>query len=497
MVKKDPYLLNTVGNYSLVRRLASSNFSWVYLAEHLYLNRKAVVKILKDVSDNKEDQDAFPVEAKYIDMLKHRHVLPIIDVGKLGDVPYIIMEYAPGGSLADLISSYPGKRLPMWQVLLILAQIGSALHFAHQNKVVHRDLKPANILFNEKEEAVLADFGISLLLKHNTTTRVPIVGTFPYMAPEQFEELVSFKSDQYALACIAYQLFTGELPIQADAGADYVTWKTKALHDIPVPLHQLNPDVPIYIEEAILKALAKKRSQRHADVDTFINSITLKGLVDPTLLPTILIPDQFLPEIKPSTDQFRKTVQQWVIEGNNHYNNKRLEEALISYEQAILIGPDKDILYNLKGTVLYDLKRYTQAIEAYNEAIRLSPDKAIFYLNKGEALRSRNAFEEALDAYEEAIRLAPNNANNAKAHAGKGDACSRLNREKEALDAYERACKLDPTNPLLHRNKGDILRRYGHYQDALLAYEQAIKLTPTDETLQNRKKIILKLTGRF
>ncbi len=102
--------------------------------------------------------------------------------------------------------------MPTEEAVIILSQVGQALQYAHQQNIIHRDLKPENILFNTRGEAVLADFGIAAVLASARTRQVGFGGTPAYMAPEQFEGIISTKSDEYALGCIAYELLTGRKP---------------------------------------------------------------------------------------------------------------------------------------------------------------------------------------------------------------------------------------------------------------------------------------------
>ncbi len=179
----------------------------------------------------------------------------------------MITEFAPMGSLRHYMARLSPNQLPLQQVLTILSQVGQALHYAHQNAIVHRDLKPENILFNVKEEALLADFGIAIEMPATTVKNDAIViGTPSYMAPEQFEGTVSKLSDQYALGCIAYELVTGQRPFQAH---DFFAIAVMHAKETAIPPRQLNTSLPIHIEQAILKAMAKERIQRHADVAAF------------------------------------------------------------------------------------------------------------------------------------------------------------------------------------------------------------------------------------
>ena len=481
-----------VGNYILTRLLGSGTFGSVYLAHHQYLDRKVAIKFLHNGGLSKEEKEAFFHEANLLNLLKHRHVLPIIDVGIQNNAPYMMLEYALGGSLSEMLRI---RRPPMWEALLILSQIGQALHYAHQRNIVHRDLKPANVLFNEKGEALLADFGIAILLESGTQS-TNTAGTYPYMAPEQFEGLTSVKSDQYALACLAYELLTGHTPITAPRNADYFTWKSKVLEDSPIIPSQINPDISGHIDSAILKALEKDRKNRYTDISSFITAlISQTSLVDVSKFPTTLASE---PTAEPLLiEKFpKKTIEQWLAEANEYFQKNHFEESLKAYEQAIQLAPDRDILYNLKGMVLHALKHFQDALKAYHEAIRLSPHKAIFHINKGDTLRELKFYKEAIEVYEQGFHLSANNILSARAYSGTANALLLLGQDEEALEAFQQAILLNPQNASLYRSQGDLLRRLRRYEDALKSYESALVLAPNDITIQNRKNITLKLLAR-
>src|SRR5205807_928969 len=144
-------------------------------------------------------------------------------------------------------------------------------------------------------------------------------GTPPYMSPEQFRGTASRESDQYALGCIAYELFTGQLPFTAP---DMVALMFKHIQEAPTAPRQLNPQVPVHIEQAILKAMAKERGERYVDVAAFVLALRTP----------------------------QKTKEQWLEEGNTHYRAKRYEDALSAYEQAIRLDPNYAFAYQNKGT---------------------------------------------------------------------------------------------------------------------------------------------------
>ncbi|HLX57592.1 MAG TPA: serine/threonine-protein kinase [Ktedonobacteraceae bacterium] len=229
--------------------------------------RTVAIKILHTYLDSTEERNRFLQEARLLERMKHPHILHIFDVGIDNGIPYLVAEYAPNGSLRDLIKRYSPNVLPIETSLSILSQIGQALEYAHRQNIIHRDLKPENILFDIKGAALLADFGVATQLTTSSVKHVTVTGTPSYMAPEHFQGSVSKEGDQYSLACIAYELFTGHVPFTAP---DFFAMGFQHLTEKAIAPTQLNSVLPVYIEAAVLKAMAKQREDRHADVRTFI-----------------------------------------------------------------------------------------------------------------------------------------------------------------------------------------------------------------------------------
>jgi serine/threonine protein kinase len=265
-----------IGNYRVIRELARGASGQVYLAQHVHLtNRIVAIKLLHMAFlSSQQERDSFLKEARFLELLKHPYILPVYDVGMQDGFPYFVVEYAPNGSLKERFQTIAPERLPPEEVLGILWQIGQALQFAHQHNIIHRDIKPANILFNTNGDAVLADFSIALRLEMTGTQRADSSGTPYYMAPEQFEGIVSKKSDQYALGCVAYELVTGQRPFTA---LDWRALAFKHANEEPIPPSQFVPQLPQHIEAAILKAMAKDRTNRHEDVAAFISALGLSA----------------------------------------------------------------------------------------------------------------------------------------------------------------------------------------------------------------------------
>jgi tetratricopeptide (TPR) repeat protein len=452
-----------IGNYRLVEELACGSFGCVYRAAHTVLTTRIVaIKTMHVHLQSQQERDSFFHEARLLEVLQHPHILPLLDVGIDQKTPYLITAYAPGGSLRQRLNRQAGQPLPFEEALSLLEQIAQALDHAHQQNIIHRDLKPENLLFDAQGKILLADFGIASVLGSLSFRQTSSSGTPPYMSPEQFKGEVSRESDQYALGVIAYELLTGQKPFVA---SEVVALMYKHLMEQPAPPRQFNPNLPEYVEQAIMHALAKERKQRFSDVLAFVSALQTEPL----------------------------TSKQWFDEGYALGELKRYEEAIAAYEQAIRLDPNYAAAYGNKGNALGELKRYEEAIAAYEQAIRLDPNYAAAYGNKGNALRDFKRYAEALAAYEQVIRLDPNLA---PAYYGKGAALWYLKRNEEALAAYEQAIRLDPKLALAYIGKGYALNELKRNEEALAAYEQAIRLDPNDAYAYHNKGIALRALNR-
>ena len=274
-----------IGNYSILSELAMGAFGRVYLAQHTVLtNRVVALKLMHTVPlSSQQECNQFLQEARFLELLRHDDILPILDVGIHQGMPYIVSEYASGGSLRDRIKHKTLQPLPEEEIQKILSQVGEALQYAHHKNIIHRDLKPENILFNARGDALLADFGLATMLATASIKYLSNAGTPRYMSPEQFQGVVSKESDQYALGCIAYELWTG-YPLFS--GADPVSLMYRHVNEAPIPLSKFNSNIPPHVEQAILKALAKQRHDRHADIKAFITALRSPTFIQNVPKPT-------------------------------------------------------------------------------------------------------------------------------------------------------------------------------------------------------------------
>ncbi|HEX8032251.1 MAG TPA: serine/threonine-protein kinase [Ktedonobacterales bacterium] len=272
-----------IGGCKLIRKIGAGGMGEVYLAEQRRVgNRHVAVKVVspEDASFHKEVVDdialRFEREAALLGQLSHPNILPVHDSGVEGTYLYLVMEYAPEGSLTDAIRGNARQQLelplPLARAIDFIGQIASALQYTHDHGVVHRDVKPGNVLVRIEKDGhwhlLLADFGVARSLE-TTSQRTQVTGTFAYMAPEQFSAKFSPASDQYALGVMAFLLLAGRTPFEGDLAA-----LTRAhMFEQPPSLHLLNPAVPPAVEAVVNRALAKDPSQRYPTVADFASAL--------------------------------------------------------------------------------------------------------------------------------------------------------------------------------------------------------------------------------
>jgi serine/threonine protein kinase len=279
------------GNYQLVQFLGQGGFAEVYLGEHVRLGMRAAIKILHSRLTGNDIAD-FQREARTIAELAHPHIIRVLDFDVQQGVPFLVLEYAPNGSLRQ---KHPYReRVPLPQVLDYTQQIASALQYAHDRKLIHRDVKPENMLLNAAGQVVLTDFGIATLAHSTSSMRTQeTTGTLAYMAPEQIQGKPRPASDQYALAVTVYQWLTGSLPFRGSS----TELIAQHLAVMPAPMSEKAPDIPPEVDQVIRTALAKNPQERFGNVQAFANALsTACGRA-----PTMISPPPPVPQTQPAT----------------------------------------------------------------------------------------------------------------------------------------------------------------------------------------------------
>jgi serine/threonine-protein kinase len=262
----------TFGRYQIVRVLGEGGMGVVYEALHLGLKKRFAVKTLRpSVARIPEAQVRFLREGEAASRIHHPHVVNVVDVGTEGGIPFLVMEFLEGLSLAELIEA--SGRMDVERSVSLLLPAVSAVAAGHAQGVVHRDLKPANVFiargaWGESITKVL-DFGVSKLMAAGDgtglTATASVLGTAAYMSPEQAMGLkdVDGRSDQFALGQILYEMLTGA---RAHAGEN----QFEVLHNIATgklqPPRQRRPDLPPALEDILLRMLAFSPADRYASL---------------------------------------------------------------------------------------------------------------------------------------------------------------------------------------------------------------------------------------
>ncbi|MFB3854307.1 MAG: serine/threonine protein kinase [Vicinamibacterales bacterium] len=250
----------TIGKYKIVASLGSGGFGAVYLAEDTWIHKKVALKV-----PHRQNVDFSELvrEPRLLASLNHPNIVSILTAEKQEGIFFIVMEYVQGRTLEAKIAREGA--LDLHVVLDYTCQICNALDHAHSQGVIHRDLRPANVLVSDTGLVKVGDFGTSRFLEI-ATYGTTVIGSPPYMSPEQFKGKAVFASDIYSLGVSMYQMLTGQLPYQTPSPADL---ELLMKGDLVVPPRMKNGRIPRELNDIVLKAMAPDaacRYQKAADL---------------------------------------------------------------------------------------------------------------------------------------------------------------------------------------------------------------------------------------
>jgi len=258
--------------YRVERELGRGGMAVVFLAEDLKHHRRVAIKLLKPELSMVLGSERFLREIELAATLQHPHILPLYDSGQAAGLLYYVMPFVEGESLRQRLARE--TQLALDGALQITREVGSALAYAHEHGIVHRDIKPENIMLSAGQ-AVVADFGIARALRATDTQQLTqsgiAVGTPQYMCPEQAAGgAVDGRADQYSLACTLYEMLSGQPPFTGPSVHAVIA--RHSLEAVP-SVRVVRESVPVAVEAAIVKAMAKVPADRFASVEQFLDAL--------------------------------------------------------------------------------------------------------------------------------------------------------------------------------------------------------------------------------
>lgn len=492
-----------IGGRYLVHYTLMGGMGEVYLCLDLKTIRPYALKTFQQRFQTQHLHQAFAEEvAIWVALEKHPNIVRCFRMDTFDNQPFMILEWVASeeGRGNDLRGWLHHQPLGLQLALEIALDLVSGLIHAQQKRpgFVHRDLKPENILMAQGGLAKITDFGLAQIAERagletiappqaETETRTrpkwaatlsfvnrqtnPIVGTPPYMAPEQWRgDILDERTDIYALGCILYEMITGHppFPTVATTSEPFQRWlhRMQVQHETKHPPH-LPSELPLALDKLVQSCLAKTPAKRPANLNH---------------LQTQLIEiyrQQFAqqPPERPAPGIF--TASDYNNRGLTYARLERHEAALADYRQAIHHNPQLAQAYVNRGSLYSKLQQYQQALDNINHALDINPNFDGAYYNRGVIYYELQQSQQALSDFNRAIALNPTFA---LAYNNRGNLYRERQQHQQALADFDRAIQLDPELALAYNNRGIAYRELQQPLQALADYNRAIELAPQDAT---------------
>ncbi len=398
--------LKRLGKYEIIEEIGRGGFATVYKARDPSFDQVVAIKVLQSaLAKQHTETRRFLDEASKVVQLNHRGIVRLYAVEEDKGIPYIAMDYLPGGTLADRLR---GEPLPLDGAIAVVEQVAAALDHAHRRKLVHRDVKPANILFDEEGQAVLVDFGlVKSLAESGFTTKDVLMGTPTYMSPEQANTAeVDARTDVYALGIVAYEMLTGRVPFEDDNPLAVLLAHT---NESPPDLCALNKKLDKNVAAVVLKALEKDTKKRHQSAGAFARALrkAWEAVQDAAQAKDVLADLYAQLQEAMKADRW-DAVMSLCIEIRNIDPDYRDVSTLLTLAAGRLIEEEnkrkQEQEWEERYTAALELlekRKYAKAIEALEKIAAQAPD----FRDVGERLEQARVEQEKAQSYEAARKM--------------------------------------------------------------------------------------------
>ncbi len=269
---------NIIGsNFKIEAKLGEGGMGAVYRGLDMMLEREVAIKALRpELASQTQVVERFRSEAVTLAKLNHPNIATLYNFFRQGDEFYMVLEFVRGETLDNIISQRGA--MPVEQAVPLFCKVLDGIDHAHEMGIVHRDIKPANMMLTDKGALKVLDFGIARILGTARMTKAGhLIGTIEYMAPEQVKGLeTDARSDIYSLGMLLYEMLTGRVAF--DIQNEFELMKAQ-IEQMPPPPRQLNPNIPVEVEQAIMRAIAKDPNERYQTAGDFRAELLTAGFV--------------------------------------------------------------------------------------------------------------------------------------------------------------------------------------------------------------------------
>ena len=489
----------TLGRYEILSVLGSGGMAVVYRARQTDLDRTVALKILPpELSLDRSYIARFMQEARSAAALEHPHIVPIYDVGAAEGLHYIAMKYIQGETLKDL--ALREGAVDATRAATLLEQVAGALDYAHSRGIIHRDIKPSNMMVDQSGWVYLTDFGLARAGAGGggLTIAGTVMGTPEYMSPEQAQGLANLTpaSDVYALGVVLYELLTGSMPFRADTPMGMLVAR---LQYAPTPPRDHRVDLPIPVEDVMMRALARKPDARFQSAGELIAALKRavglgsqpislpqrpvsppQGVPQPGRVivqqpaehaaPRLQTPPPAVPTVPvaPRTPTPPPQQQGFALPHaaptEAAPQKREGERGARKPRRGLLIGVGVVVAVVLL-TVLFAVAGQQRARAEVDERLRTA--QAEFDRPGG--------IDGAIAAYQRVLEL---DKDNAEAHTRLALIYMMRGHNDDAEQAAERAIKADEKASFAHAVLAEVRNSQGEYDDALASAEQAVSIDP-------------------